>query len=132
MVSLVNWIEQRTGAVSATTGFLTEDVPGGASYWYVFGSATLFCMVLQFITGIFLTFYYAPSAATAWESTKYIYQHVPLGSFLISLHYWGATAMIALLFLHLLQVLVWGSYKAPREMMWIVGVLLLLVTLVLG
>ena len=132
MASIIDWIEQRTGAVSATTEFLTEDVPGGASYWYVFGSATIFCMILQIVTGIFLTFYYAPSAATAWESTKYIYDVVPLGWFVISLHYWGATAMIALMFLHLLQVLIWGAYKAPREMMWIVGVILLLVTLVLG
>jgi ubiquinol-cytochrome c reductase cytochrome b subunit len=130
--SLLTWLEQRTGLVSLTTDFLTEDVPGGASYWYVFGSATLFAMILQIVTGIFLTFYYAPSAASAWESTKYIYEHVPLGLFVISLHYWGATAMIALVFLHLLQVLVWGSYKAPRELQWVVGVLLLVFTMVLG
>ncbi len=132
MANIIDWIEQRTGAVSATTEFLTEDVPGGASYWYVFGSATLFCMILQIVTGIFLTFYYAPSSATAWESTKYIMDKVPLGWFVLSLHYWGASAMIALLFLHLLQVMIWGAYKAPREIMWIVGVLLFIVTLVLG
>jgi len=129
---LLTWIEQRTGLVSQTVDFLTEDVPGGASYWYVFGSATLFAMILQFVTGIFLTFYYAPSAATAWESTKYIYENVPLGWFVISLHFWGATAMIALLFMHMLQGLVWGAYKAPRELMWAVGVLLFVFTLVLG
>ena len=65
MANIIDWVESRTGAVSATTEFLTEDVPGGASYWYVFGSATLFCMILQIVTGIFLTFYYAPSAVTA-------------------------------------------------------------------
>jgi ubiquinol-cytochrome c reductase cytochrome b subunit len=128
----MKWIEQRTGLVSQISDFLTEDVPGGASYWYVFGSATLFAMILQIVTGIFLTFYYAPSSATAWESTKYIYDHVPFGSFVISLHFWGSTAMIALLFMHLLQVMIWGSYKAPREIMWVVGVLLLVITLVLG
>ena len=132
MASIIDWVEQRTGAVSATTEFLTEDVPGGASYWYVFGSATLFCMILQIVTGIFLTFYYAPSAATAWESTKYIMEHVPMGWFVLSLHYWGASAMIALLVFHMLQVAIWGAYKAPREVMWIVGVILLIVTLVLG
>jgi len=129
---LLTWIEQRTGLVSATVDFLTEDVPGGASYWYVFGSATLFAMICQFVTGIFLTFYYAPSVLTAWESTKYIYEKVPMGAFVISLHYWGATAMIALVFLHLLQTLIWGAYKAPRELQWVVGVTLLLVTLTLG
>jgi ubiquinol-cytochrome c reductase cytochrome b subunit len=131
-VSVVNWIEQRTGLVSMTNDFLTEDVPGGASYWYVFGSATIFAMILQIVTGIFLTFYYAPSTASAWESTNYIYHNVPFGQFVISLHFWGATAMIALLFMHMLQVLLWGAYKAPRELSWVVGVLLLVVTLVLG
>ncbi|MBD5605141.1 MAG: cytochrome b N-terminal domain-containing protein [Candidatus Eremiobacteraeota bacterium] len=131
-MSVLTWIEQRTGLVSQTTDFLTEDVPGGASYWYVFGSATIFAMILQIITGIFLTFYYAPSTASAWESTNYIYHNVPFGSFVISLHFWGATAMIALLLMHLLQVLLWGAYKAPREIMWVLGVLLLVITLVLG
>ncbi len=128
---MLNWIESRTGFISMTKDFLTEDVPGGASYWYVFGSATLFAMILQITTGIFLTFFYAPSAATAWESTRAIYLN-PYTHFLLSLHYWGASAMIALVFLHLLQVLIWGAYKSPRELQWIVGVLLLIVTLVLG
>jgi ubiquinol-cytochrome c reductase cytochrome b subunit len=128
---ILNWVEKRTGFVSMTQEFLTEDVPGGASYWYVFGSATLFAMIVQITTGIFLTFFYAPSAATAWESTRAIYLN-PWTHFLLSVHYWGASAMIALVFLHLLQVLIFGAYKSPREIQWIVGVLLLLVTLVLG
>lgn len=128
---MLNWLESRTGFVSMAKEFLTEDVPGGASYWYVFGSATMFAMILQITTGIFLTFFYAPSAATAWESTRAIYLN-PFTHFLLSLHYWGASAMIALVFLHLLQVLLWGAYKSPRELQWIVGVLLLVVTLVLG
>jgi ubiquinol-cytochrome c reductase cytochrome b subunit len=128
---MLNWIEQRTGFVSLTKDFLTEDVPGGASYWYVFGSATLFAMIVQIVTGIFLTFFYAPSASTAWESTRAIYLN-PFTHFLLAVHYWGASAMIALVFLHLLQVLIFGAYKSPRELQWVVGVLLLLVTLVLG
>jgi ubiquinol-cytochrome c reductase cytochrome b subunit len=128
---MLNWIEQRTGFVSMTKEFLMEDVPGGARYWYVFGSATLFTMMVQIVTGIFLTFFYAPSAATAWESTRAIYLN-PSTHFLLAVHYWGASAMIALVFLHLLQVLIWGAYKSPRELQWVVGVLLLLVTLVLG
>lgn len=128
---MLNWIEKRTGFISLAKDFLTEDVPGGASYWYVFGSATLFCMIVQIVTGIFLTFFYAPSAATAWESTRAIYLN-PWTHFLLSTHYWGASAMIALVFLHLLQTLIFGAYKSPRELQWVVGVLLLLVTLVLG
>jgi ubiquinol-cytochrome c reductase cytochrome b subunit len=128
---MLNWIEKRTGFISMAQDFLTEDVPGGASYWYVFGSATLFTMIVQIVTGIFLTFFYAPSAMTAWESTRAIYLN-PWTHFLIAVHYWGASAMIALVFLHLLQVLIFGAYKSPRELQWVVGVLLLLVTLVLG
>ncbi len=88
-------------------------------------------MIVQIVTGIFLTFFYAPSAATAWESTRAMYLN-PYTHFLLAVHYWGASAMIALVFLHLLQVLIWGAYKSPRELQWVVGVLLLLVTLVLG
>jgi len=129
---MLTWLDQRTGFVTLTKEFLTEDVPGGASYWYAFGSATLFAMILQIATGIFLTFYYSPSSATAYESTKYIIEKVPAGHFVLSLHYWGASAMIALMAMHLLQVLLWGAYKKPRELQWIVGVILFILTLVLG
>lgn len=129
---MINWLESRTGLVSALKEFLTEDVPGGASYWYVWGSATLITLTIQIVTGIFLTFYYAPAATTAWESTAFIYQHVYLGQFMISLHYWGASAMIILISVHLLQVLVFGAYKRPREIQWVVGVTLFFFTLSMG
>lgn len=129
---MITWIEQRTGLVSALKEFLTEDIPGGASYWYVFGAATLILFTMQVVTGIFLTFYYSPSAVTAWESTKFIYQHVTLGQFMISLHDWGASAMIVLITVHLLQNLVFGAYKRPREIQWVVGVMLFFFTLAMG
>jgi ubiquinol-cytochrome c reductase cytochrome b subunit len=130
--SLLKWTDERTGFVTMTKDFLTEDIPGGASYWYVFGSATLIALVIQIVTGIFLTFYYSPSATTAWASTLFIYNKVLLGQFVLSLHYWGASAMIVLMTLHLLQTLVWGAYKKPRELQWVVGVLLFFVTLSMG
>ncbi|HEY0395211.1 MAG TPA: cytochrome b N-terminal domain-containing protein [Candidatus Elarobacter sp.] len=129
---MLTWLDQRTGLVTMTKDFLTEDVPGGASYWYAFGSATVFALMLQIATGIFLCFYYAPSTATAWESTDYLIKHVPAGGLVLSLHYWGASAMIAFMTMHLLQALLWGAYKKPRELQWIVGVILFLLTLVLG
>ncbi|HEY6358269.1 MAG TPA: cytochrome b N-terminal domain-containing protein, partial [Vicinamibacterales bacterium] len=129
---MIKWIEQRTGVVSALKEFLTEDIPGGAAYWYVFGSATLIVFTIQVVTGIFLTFYYSPSATTAWESTKFIYEHVYFGPFMLSLHYWGASAMIILVAVHLLQVLVFGAYKRPREIQWVVGVTLFFFTLLMG
>ena len=128
---MLNWLESRTGFVSLTKEFLTEDVPGGASYWYVFGSATLFAMILQIIDRHFPHLFLRTIRRTAWESTRAIYLN-PWTHTLLSIHYWGASAMIALVFLHLLQVLIWGAYKSPRELQWIVGVILLLVTLVLG
>jgi ubiquinol-cytochrome c reductase cytochrome b subunit len=129
---MLTWLDQRTGLVTMTKDFLTEDVPGGASYWYTFGSATVFAMILQITTGIFLTFYYTPSTATAYESTKFLIEKVPAGGLVLSMHYWGASAMIAFMTMHLLQVLIWGAYKKPRELQWIVGVLLFIMTLVLG
>jgi ubiquinol-cytochrome c reductase cytochrome b subunit len=129
---MINWLEQRTGLVSALKEFLTEDIPGGATYWYVWGSATLITLTIQIVTGIFLTFYYSPSSATAWESTAFIYQHVYLGQFMLSLHFWGASAMIVLVSVHLLQVLVFGAYKRPREIQWVVGVTLFFFTLMSG
>jgi len=129
---MLDWLDSRTGIVTQTKDFLTEDVPGGASYWYAFGSATVFALILQVATGIFLTFYYAPSTATAWESTKFLMDKVPAGSIVLGLHYWGASAMIAFMTMHLLQVLLWGAYKKPRELQWIVGVILFILTLVLG
>src|SRR5271166_1677661 len=129
---MLAWIEQRTGLVSALKAALTEDIPGGASYWYVFGSVTLILLTMQIVTGIFLTFYYAPSSVTAWESTRFIYEHVTFGQFMISLHDWGASAMIILVTLHLLQVLVFGAYRRPREIQWVVGVTLFSFTLILG
>src|ERR1700694_6096599 len=94
---MLTWLDQRTGVVTLTKDFLTEDVPGGASYWYAFGSATLFALMTQIITGIFLCFYYAPSTATAWESTDYLIKHVPAGGLGLSLPFWGASGMFALL-----------------------------------
>src|SRR5665213_1235277 len=129
---MLTWLDQRTGAVTAVKGFLTEDVPGGASYWYAFGSATVFAMMVQIATGIFLCFFYAPSTATAYESTKYLIEKVPAGHLVLSLHYWGASAMIAFMAMHLLQGLLWGAYKKPRELQWVVGVILFIITLVLG
>jgi ubiquinol-cytochrome c reductase cytochrome b subunit len=129
---MLSWLDERTGVLGGIKTFLTEDVPGGASYWYVFGSATLIAFVIQIVTGIFLTFYYAPSAATAWESTKFIYEKVLLGQFVLSLHSWGASAMIVLMSMHLLQVLLWGAYKRPREVQWVVGVLLFIFVMSMG
>jgi ubiquinol-cytochrome c reductase cytochrome b subunit len=126
---LPDWLDHRTGYRAILRRFLFEEIPGGASAAYVFGSATLFVLILQAVTGVLLTFTYAPSAATAHASLAYLESEVLLGRVLRSAHYWGASVMVILVTAHLLQTLIWGAYRKPREMNWIFGVMLLLVTL---
>src|SRR5207245_1482303 len=91
---------------------------------YVFGSATLFLFFLQAITGMFLAVYYAPTPDHAYDSIRYIETQVLFGPFVRGLHHWGASAMVVAIGLHMLQVFLYGAYKPPRELMWMVGILL--------
>jgi ubiquinol-cytochrome c reductase cytochrome b subunit len=128
--AVLDWVEQRTGLVSVVTETASHRVPRDtASWWYVFGSATLVAFVLQVVTGICLAMVYAPSANDAWASLQALDHDVPLGWFLRALHGWGSNFMVALVALHLLQVVLFGAYKFPRELTWLVGVFLLFMTL---
>jgi ubiquinol-cytochrome c reductase cytochrome b subunit len=109
---------------------LYEPIPGGARFAYVFGSGLLFIFISQVITGIFLALYYVPSADHAHTTVAYITKAVTAGSFLRSLHAYGASAMIIVMLLHLSQTYIYGAYKGPREILWISGCLLF--ALVLG
>ena len=100
-----------------------------ASWWYTFGSATLALFVLQIATGICLALVYVPSADKAYESLLYLNYEAPFGWFLRAAHFWGSNAMVAVMTLHMIQVFLWGAHKYPREMTWVVGVLLFLCTL---
>ncbi len=100
-----------------------------ASWWYVFGSAAFTLLMLQVVTGILLALIYVPSAAQAWNSLNILNHQVPLGWFLRALHGWGSNFMVAVVFIHMAQVFLFGSYKYPRELTWTVGVFLLLMTL---
>lgn len=124
-MNLLDWLESRTGYRGLLALMLDEPVPGGVRWWYVFGSVTTVILVLQFVTGVFLAFFYAPSSTTAWASVAFIQDTVTLGWFMRGLHATGASAMVILTCLHLGQVLLWGAYKAPRELNWMVGVLML-------
>ncbi len=108
-------------------------VPSSAISWsYVFGSATAVVLLLELVTGLCLALVYAPSADNAWQSLLYLNYQEPLGWFLRALHWWGSNFLVALMILHLLQVFVLGAYKYPRELTWIGGILLLLLTLVMA
>lgn len=129
---LINWIDDRTGVRRLAHEALFENIPGGARWRYVWGSTLTFAIFIQFVTGIMLWMFYSPSATSAWESVYYIQNKLPAGDWLRGIHHWTSQFMIVLLVLHLVQVLVDGAYKAPREFNFWFGLILLAITLGLG
>ena len=115
------WLNRRTGLDTLLRGALDEPIPGGARLAYVFGSGLLFIFLSQIITGVFLALYYVPSADHAHTTVAYITKTVTAGSFLRSLHAYGASAMIVVLLLHLSQTYFYGAYKGRRELLWVSG-----------
>src|SRR6202165_1471996 len=118
---LWGWLNRRSGLDNLLRSALDEPIPGGARFAYVFGSALLFIFISQVITGIFLALYYVPSADHAHTTVAYITKAVTAGSFLRTLHAYGASAMVVVLFLHLSQTYIYGSYKGRRELLWLSG-----------
>src|SRR5688572_19836393 len=129
MRKLFDWFDNRTGYRALAKEALYENIPGGSRWRYVWGSTLSFALAIQFITGIFLWMAYSPSSQTAWESVYYIQFEMSGGWLLRGLHHYTAQIMTILLLLHLMQVVIDGAYKAPRELNFIFGVLLLLLTL---
>lgn len=124
-----DWLDERIGSRSALKGALDEKIPGGAKFTYALGSATLLTFLTLAVTGIWELFWYVPSTAGAYNSVNYIRFDVPFGWLIHGTHYWASNVMIVLVGLHLLQVFIWGAFKKPRELTWILGVLLFLATL---
>ena len=112
---LWGWLNRRTGLDDLLRGALDEPIPGGARFAYIFGSGLLFVFLSQVITGIFLALYYVPSADHAHTTVAYITKAVTAGSFLRSLHAYGASAMVVVLFIHLSQTYIYGSYKGTAR-----------------
>src|SRR6202161_2218826 len=121
---LWGWLNHRTGLDDLLRITLDEPIPGGARFAYIFGSGLLFIFISQVITGVFLALYYVPSADHAHTTVAYITKAVTAGSFLRSLHAYGASAMVVVLFLHLSQTYIYGSYKGRRELLWLSGCVL--------
>ena len=125
-----DWFERRLQIAGALREATEHPVPSkSASWWYVFGSAALTILILQVVTGIMLALIYVPSAGEAWNSLQYLNHGVTLGWFLRAVHGWGSNFMVAVVLIHMCQVFLFGAYKFPRELTWIVGVFLLLMTL---
>lgn len=127
-----DWIDDRTGLSELVGPIARHPVPSGSTWWYVFGSATLFAFMLQVVTGIALASIYVSSTDGAYDSLKFITNEAPFGNLLRGLHNYGASAMIILMGLHVIQAFLFGSYKFPREVNWLTGVMLFGVTLAMG
>ncbi len=132
MKLFLGWLDHRTGYQSLAREALYENIPGGARWRYVWGSTLVFTFAVQIITGLALWLCYSPSTQTAWESVFYIQNSVPGGWFVRGLHHYTAQAMNILLALHLMQVVIDGAYKAPREVNFWFGVVLLILVLALS
>src|SRR4051794_32089035 len=132
MSRILTWIDDRTGVRAFTRAALYEHIPGGSRWRYVWGSTLTFAFVVQVVTGFVLWANYSPSSTTAWESVYYVQNAMPAGDWLRGIHHFTAQAMIVLLALHMMQVVVDGAYRAPREFNWWIGLALLLLTFGLG
>jgi ubiquinol-cytochrome c reductase cytochrome b subunit len=124
------WIDERVYISKLFAATAGHTVPRSSGSWfYVFGSGTLLCFMIQIVTGICLALVYVPSASEAYASLEYLNYQQQLGWFLRAMHNWGSNFMVAIMLLHLVQVFLFGAFKYPREMTWISGVVLLLSTL---
>src|ERR1700760_1575915 len=130
ITSIGQWFDRRLQLAAPVREIAEHPVPRNtASWWYVFGSAALTVFVLQIVTGILLALVYVPSGAEAWSSLQALNHSVTLGWFIRAMHGWGSNFMVAIVLIHMVQVFLFGAYKFPRELTWIVGVFLLLMTL---
>jgi ubiquinol-cytochrome c reductase cytochrome b subunit len=124
------WVDERLHAVDLYEHSAGHQIPfTSASWWYVFGSGTLVCFMLQILTGICLALIYVPSPDEAYASIEYLTYVQTMGWFLRGLHNWGSVFMVGLLTIHVIQVFLFGAYKYPRELTWLVGCVLFLLTL---
>jgi menaquinol-cytochrome c reductase cytochrome b subunit len=136
----VDWLEERSGLIGGIRYFLFRNVPSDVNWMQTLGSAALTAFLVQAITGVILAMYYTPSAATdphtgqpvAWLSIVNITDHLTMGWLVRGMHRWGASVFIILMFLHMGRVFLFGAYKYPRELNWIVGVLILVMGMMEG
>jgi menaquinol-cytochrome c reductase cytochrome b subunit len=122
----IDWLEERSGMIGALRYFLFRKVPAETNWFHTLGSATLTAFLVQLVTGVILAFYYKPDPERAWASIEHITNDLTLGWLVRGMHRWGASVFIILLFLHMGRVFLFGAYKYPRELNWLVGALILL------
>jgi len=127
--SLIAWLDSRTGIRAGRKRLLEEELPAGVGWWFVTGSILLMLLTVQLVTGVALTFYYVPSPEFAYDSVRYVMERVTFGRYLRGLHFFGASFIVVAAVIHMLRVVALGSYKKPREVTWMTGVILLLIIL---
>jgi quinol-cytochrome oxidoreductase complex cytochrome b subunit/cytochrome c2 len=132
MRTVIDWLEHRTGIESAVKNFLYEEIPASSGWHQILGSMAAFFFIIQVFTGALLAFNYAPTPGEAYNSVKYIMTDLTGGPLIRGLHHWGASMMLIIVVLHMIQVFIYGAYKKPREATWMMGVTLLLITLAFG
>ena len=124
---LVTWVDQRFPLMENWKAHLSEYyAPKNFNFWYFFGALAMLVLVIQIVTGIFLTMHYKPDAAKAFESVEYIMREVPWGWLVRYMHSTGASMFFIVIYLHMFRGLIYGSYRKPRELIWIFGVLIFL------
>src|SRR5215218_150486 len=131
-ITVVDWIDERTSLSGGIRWLLFRKVPKGTNWFYTLGSATMFAFVSQALTGVFLAMFYTPSPTQAYESARHITNDVFLGEFVRGMHKWGSSVMVILIFLHMARTFFFGAYKYPRELNWIIGVVLVILTFVMS
>ena len=131
-IDALGWVDQRMAASGFLTGMLFRKVPKGTNWFYTLGSATLFAFIVQAVTGVFLAMFYTPSATQAYASIAHINNEVPFGQLVHGMHKWGASVMVILIFLHMGRTFFFGAYKYPRELNWVIGVVLLILTMTMA
>jgi ubiquinol-cytochrome c reductase cytochrome b subunit len=129
MSALYNWIDKRVDLASLRKNLLDRDVPDRLTWWHTLGSATLAVFTVQVVTGVVLGMYYSPSPDHAYDSIRYLERGVASGAMLRGIHHWGASAMVVLVLAHMIRVFTMGAYKYPREINWVLGVLLFVLVL---
>jgi quinol---cytochrome c reductase cytochrome b subunit, bacillus type len=128
----LDWLEERSGLIGGIKYFLFRKVPADSGWWHTLGSATLTAFIVQAVTGVVLAMYYKPDPATAYASIQFITNDLTLGWLVRGMHKWGASVFIILLFFHMARVFLFGAYKYPRELNWLVGVTLLILGMLEG
>ncbi len=131
-ITVVDWIDERTSLSGGVRWMLFRKVPKGTNWFYTLGSAAMFAFLSQAVTGVFLAMYYDPSPTRAYESIRFITNEAFLGEFVRWMHKWGSTVMVILVFLHMGRTFFFGAYKYPRELNWVIGVVLLIMTMTMS